>query len=413
MKKKLLYVSPILSRSGYGDHAREFAQFLLEHTHEYDIHLIATPWGHNPQTGLKEKTELHSQLSTMFVDKSDVHDFYDIYVQMGLPPEFKRLGTYNVGITAGVETSKVNAPFIKGCNQMDTVIVPSEFTKSTFENSTTDSLKLTTDIQVVHEYANDSFYINTESTTTNDVTPQLDAIKEDFCFLFMGQWTSSPTDDGGRKNIRSLINTFVNAFNSHEEKPALVLKTNGTDFSTSDYYDTQERIQEVLSDYKEQYRPPVYLLHGEIDSDELHYLYTHKKIKAFVTHTRGEGFGRPLLEATLCAVPVIAPNWSGHLDFLSKEYSTLLNYAPKPVGVTNELFCKESTWADVVESDSAKELRTIYESYDRYNEGAIKLKEINRSEFSKKSAFAKYNQILIPKFEKVSVEVPINLPDIN
>ena len=83
------------------------------------------------------------------------------------------------------------------------------------------------------------------------------------------------------------------------------------------------------------------------------------------------------------------------------------------MGVTNELFCKESTWADVVESDSAKELRTIYESYDRYNEGAIKLKEINRSEFSKKSAFAKYNQILIPKFEKVSVEVPINLPDIN
>lgn len=413
MKKKLLYVSPILSRSGYGDHAREFAQFLLEHTSKYDIHLIATPWGQNPQTGLKDNTELHTQLSPLFVDKEDVHDFYDIYVQMGLPPEFKRLGTYNVGITAGVETSKVNVPFIQGCNQMDVVIVPSEFTKHTFENSLYESVKLTTDIQVVHEYANDCFYKNTETTYTSDVTHQLNSIQEDFCYLFMGQWTASPTDDGGRKNISSLINTVVNAFSSHDVKPGLILKTNGTNFSTSDYYDTQERIRDLLSDYPKSNRPSVYLLHGEIDSDELNQLYNHTKVKAFVTHTRGEGFGRPLLEATLCAVPVVAPNWSGHLDFLSEEHSTLLNYVPKPVGVTNELFCEDSTWADVIESDSAKELRTIYETYEGYKESAVKLKEINLTEFSKKSAFKKYTQILISKFEQVSVEVPIDLPDIN
>ena len=413
MKKKLLYVSPILSRSGYGDHAREFAQFLLEHTSEYDIHLIATPWGHNPQTGLKDNTELHKQLSPMFVDKDDVHDFYDIYVQMGLPPEFKRLGTYNVGITAGVETSKVNVPFIQGCNQMDIVIVPSEFTKLTFENSIYESVKLTTDIQVVHEYANDCFYKNTKEICNSDITNQLNSIQEDFCYLFMGQWTASPTDDGGRKNISSLINTFVNAFNSHDVKPGLILKTNGTNFSTSDYYDTQERIRDILSDYPKPNRPSVYLLHGEIDSNELNQLYNHTKVKAFVTHTRGEGFGRPLLEATLCAVPVVAPNWSGHLDFLSEEHSTLLNYVPKLVGVTNELFCEDSTWADVIESDSAKELRTIYETYEGYKESAVKLKEINLTEFSKKSAFMKYTQTLIPKFEQVSVEVPIDLPDIN
>lgn len=417
MKKKLLYVSPIMSRSGYGDHAREFAQFLLEYTDDYDIHLIATPWGHNPQTGLKHDEELNEQLSSMFVDHSLVHDFYDIYVQLGLPPEFKRLGTYNVGITAGVETSKVNEPFVNGCNQMDTIIVPSEFTKSTFENSVhttkSDTTKLNTDIQVVHEYATESFYNQTSAETPSSVTKQIDSIKEDFCYLFVGQWTSSPTDDGGRKNITSLINTFINAFGSHETKPALVLKTNGTSFSTSDYYDTQERINEVLSEYNEAIRPSVYLLHGDISPTELPHLYKHEKIKAFVSHTRGEGFGRPLLEASLCGCPVIAPNWSGHLDFLTDEHSVLLNYTPKSVGVTNELFCKDSVWADVVESDSAKELRYVYENYDECKRKAVELMDININKFSKQSAFEKYKQILIPKFEEIPTEVSIDLPDIN
>ena len=417
MKKKLLYISPIMSRSGYGDHAREFAQFLLEYKGDYDMHLIATPWGLNPQTGLKEGEELHDQLSSMFVDHASVHDFYDIYVQLGLPPEFKRLGTYNVGITAGVETSKVNEPFVKGCNQMDTIIVPSEFTKSTFKESVhttkSETIKLNTDIQVVHEYATAAFYNSTPPKSKSVMAKQLDSIQEDFCYLFVGQWTSSPTDNGGRKNITSLINTFINAFASYETKPALVLKTNGTNFSTSDYYDTQERINEVLTEYPEATRASVYLLHGDISSFELPQLYKHEKIKAFVSHTRGEGFGRPLLEASLCGCPVIAPNWSGHLDFLTEEHSTLLNYIPKAVGVSNELFCEDSTWADVIESESTKALRHIYENYDEYKLKATELKAINIAKFSKQSAFERYKQILIPKFEETPTEVSIDLPDIN
>ena len=100
MKKKLLYVSPILSRSGYGDHAREFAEFLTNYADDYEIHMIGTPWGHNPQTGLQANEELNDKLKNMFVDSKDVYDFYDVYIQLGLPPEFKRLGTYNIGITA-------------------------------------------------------------------------------------------------------------------------------------------------------------------------------------------------------------------------------------------------------------------------------------------------------------------------
>ena len=415
MKKKLLYVSPILSRSGYGDHAREFAEFLLSQKKYYDIHIIATPWGDNPQTGLKCNFKLNEELSKLFVDKQSVHDFYDIYVQLGLPPEFKRLGTFNVGITAGVETSKVNAPFIQGCNKMDLVIVPSEFTKNTFENSIHqikgEKLNLTTEIKVIPEYSVESFYESTdfkESVTTR----QLDKIQEDFCFLFVGQWTTSKNDDGGRKNISSLIKTFTMAFASSNNKPALILKTNGTRYSTPDYYETQKKINDITDEYDDSLKPNIYLLHGEISSTDLPSLYSHPKVKAFVTHARGEGFGRPLLEATLCGCPVLAPNHSGYLDFLNDKQSVLLKYKEKKVGVTNELFHADSVWADVDESYSAKCMIDVYENYNVYKKNADDLKSENIIKFSKTSVFELYKDILITRFKKIPSEVDIELPDI-
>ena len=45
-------------------------------------------------------------------------------------------------------------------------------------------------------------------------------------------------------------------------------------------------------------------------------LYAHPKIKAYVSLTHGEGYGLPLFEAAYHGIPIIAPDWSGHLDFL-------------------------------------------------------------------------------------------------
>jgi glycosyltransferase involved in cell wall biosynthesis len=411
MKKKLLYVSPILSRSGYGDHAREFAEFLTNHADDYEIHMIGTPWGHNPQTGLQANEELNDKLKNMFVDSKDVYDFYDVYIQLGLPPEFKRLGTYNIGITAGVETSKVNLPFIRGCNQMDKVIVPSTFTKESFENSIyeNENIKLETNIDVVPEYAVSSFY----ETTPNSPIKELDNINEDFCFLFVGQWTSSPTDDGGRKNISSLIKSFGTAFASYDKRPALVLKTNGTNFSTSDYYDMQGKIKEQLDNFTPEARPNVYLLHGELNAAELKSLYSHDKIKAFATHTRGEGFGRPILEATLCGCPVIAPNWSGHLDFLDSDKSELVNCSQIKVGISNDLFCEDSTWANINETDSANSMKKIFDDYDTHKKQAVLLQKTNLKKFSKESVFKQYEELIIPEIENIPVEVELDLPDIS
>ena len=69
--------------------------------------------------------------------------------------------------------------------------------------------------------------------------------------------------------------------------------------------------------------PPVYLLHGDLDDAQMNELYNHHKIKAMVSLTHGEGFGRPLLEFATTGKPIMASDWSGQVDFLNKGYTTL------------------------------------------------------------------------------------------
>jgi glycosyltransferase involved in cell wall biosynthesis len=416
MKKKLLYVSPIMSRSGYGDHAREFAQYLTTKNDEYDIRMVATPWGSNPQTGLIDNPPLNKKLSEYFIKNDDSFEGCDVYIQLGLPPEFKAIGQFNIGITAGVETDIVGSSFIDGVNKMDLLIVPSQFTKETFLNSSYSNkqgrvIKIETPIEVIHEYADDTFYKD-EAINLGTIS-ELNQIKEDFCFLFVGQWVSSHTDDGGRKIVNSLIESFLNAFSDEKDKPALILKTSGTNFSISDYIDTENRIKEILTEHTSKDLPSIYLLHGNFSSTELYQLYNNPKIKAFVTHTRGEGFGRPILEASLSGIPVLATKWSGHLDIIDKKNSILLPGQLHEVGIDNSIFTKESKWMTVDGEYSSSKMKEVFREYEKYSNKAVKLKEINLEKFSPSKIHDDCDKV----FEKYLSELPafedIELPELD
>ena len=56
----------------------------------------------------------------------------------------------------------------------------------------------------------------------------------------------------------------------------------------------------------------MYILHGEFTDSEMNSLYNHPKIKCMVSTTHGEGYGRPLQEATMTGLPVLASEveWS-------------------------------------------------------------------------------------------------------
>jgi glycosyltransferase involved in cell wall biosynthesis len=51
----------------------------------------------------------------------------------------------------------------------------------------------------------------------------------------------------------------------------------------------------------------------------------YRAADCFVLPTRGEGWGRPFMEAMAMGLPVIATNWSGQTAFMNAENSLLLD----------------------------------------------------------------------------------------
>ena len=142
-------------------------------------------------------------------------------------------------------------------------------------------------------------------------------------------------------------------------------------------------------------------------------LYNHHKVKAHISITHGEGFGRPLLEATLSQKPVIAPDWSGQKDFLNPELSTLLPVDLQDVpseAFPEDIYIKGAQWSVVNYQYASKVLLDVKKNYKKYTLNAKKQAGVNGSRFSLKAMTKKFEKILeeyLPEFEK---EVSLKLP---
>jgi ADP-heptose:LPS heptosyltransferase/glycosyltransferase involved in cell wall biosynthesis len=190
--------------------------------------------------------------------------------------------------------------------------------------------------------------------------------KSDFNFLHIGQWGPGGFGED-RKNISNLIKWFIEEFKGSKDV-GLVLKVNMAKHSVIDKMAVENRIKQIKANYKEDEIPPIYLVHANLTNKELSALYNHPKIKAFISLTHGEGFGLPLLEAAACELPIIATNWSGHLDFLQKGLFSGVDYDLKPVPqavVWKDIIIEGSQWADVSEKDAKHRMRKMTTSHTK------------------------------------------------
>ena len=134
--------------------------------------------------------------------------------------------------------------------------------------------------------------------------------------------------------------------------------------------------------------PNIYLIHGDFTIEEMSTLYNHPKIGAFITCTHGEGFGRPMLEASCCALPVIASKWSGHMDFLTDSESMLIDGFLKEVpksALWKDIIVEPSKWVDVNEADVVRKIRTFHKKRKLIQKKATRLGKKNRREKSLKA----------------------------
>jgi hypothetical protein len=311
----------------------------------------------------------------------------DIYIQVTVPNEFQPLGHYNIGITAAIETTHSPLDWVHGCNRMDLIIVPSEHSKKSLVDSVYNEAdkqsgqliaqhRITKPIEILFEGFDE------EDFGTDHIAhiTQLDTIKEDFAFLFVGHWLRGDLGED-RKNVGMMIKTFAMAFKNEKKKPALVLKTSSAGFSVIDRENTILKIKEVLG--KDYGQVPIYLLHGDLSTAEMNGLYEHPKVKAMLNFTKGEGFGRPLLEFSLTGKPILVSNWSGHIDFL-KQGAVLLEGELKPVheSAADQFLLKESQWFNVNISKALLSIKDVYKNYDKYKTASFQLGKQNKQNFS-------------------------------
>jgi len=203
--------------------------------------------------------------------------------------------------------------------------------------------------------------------TDSKIYQSLQKIPEGFCYLFCGMWLQGDLGED-RKNVGLLVKGFLETFKNKKHKPALLLKTSMVGPSYIDRDEIIKRINQIKSTVNGYDLPNIYLLHGEFTDGEMNEIYNHPKVKAMVSLTKGEGFGRPLLEFTQSKKPIIATNWSGHLDFLNPEFTVLINGTLTNVhpSAANQYLIKEAQWFSPDAGQIGYWLKEMYENYKDY-----------------------------------------------
>ena len=398
-------------------------------SNKYDIKILDVRWGECPRNALDKDNLNDKRILDCILPQPQLDRQPDIYVDIRIPNEFETYGKFNIGITAGIETDAVSQKWIEGCNKMDLIIVPSEHSKQGFVQSVYDKvqqlpegkqqkigeLKLEKPMEVVFEGSGGETYkpLKVDEIDTDFFDMLNEKVPEKFAFLSVGQWTKGGYGED-RKDLAKTIKVFYETFANLKKQPALIMKTNGATYSILDKEDILKKIKAVKSQFPSDWKlPNVYLLHGDLSDTEMNYLYNHPKVKAFVSLTHGEGYGRPLQEATMTGLPVIASNWSGHLDFLDTEKSILLSGEMKQVPkcqVWKDIIIEQSQWFVINEIQSGKSLIFTFENeYEVKNKGKS-LMNINRSKFTHKKMTELLNNIVDKYTENLPSQVSLNLP---
>ena len=431
MKKLMLICAPVTSRSGYGEHCRDLVKSFLD-SDKYDVKILDVPWGSCPRNSLKKDNSNDKRILDSILLQPNLDRQPDIYVDIRIPNEFQQIGKVNIGITAGIETNAVSQKWLESCNKMDLVIVPSKHSKDGFINTMYDKvqnlpngqtqkigeLKLEKPMEVVFEGSDEDVY---KPLTIDEIDDGFfdmlnEKVPEKFAFLSVGQWTQGGYGED-RKDLGTTIKVFYETFANLKKQPALIMKTSGATYSIMDREDILGKIKQIKSQFPSDWKlPNVYLLHGDLSTEEINYLYNHPKIKAMISLTHGEGFGRPLLEATMTGLPVIASNWSGHIDFLDSKLSVLLPGKLNNVhqsSVWDKVILKESQWFTVNYAYASKVMTDVWKNYNNYIQRSKKQGMINRNNFTLLKMQDMFDEMLENHLPTFAEEVKLKLPKLN
>jgi glycosyltransferase involved in cell wall biosynthesis len=420
MKKISCIVScPISTYSGYGARSRDFVKALVQTHPDWDIKILPQRWGNTRQGYLEDfnETDLQSRLLVELKSKPDV------WVQITVPNEFQPMGKFNIGVTAGIETTVCHHSWIEGCNRMNLVLGSSKHTVNVLKNTQYSTVNKSTGIQegllkvdkpleVLFEGVNTDVY---KQIKEEQVSLDLSNIKESFCFLSIGHWMQGDlTHD--RKNIGYLVKAFYEIFKDKENQPALLLKVSQATSSILDRDQVLKKIDSIKKTVKGRKLPNIYLIHGDLSDAKVNELYNHPKVKSMISLTKGEGYGRPLAEFSTLGKPIISTNWSGHVDFLHKDHTFLIDGGLHKVDKSaqaKDMILPEAEWFQPNDGEVAQALKVVHKEYKM----ALKMAQDQKKYFLENFTYEKMKEQIINIFERYipsfPEEVEITLPSLN
>ena len=410
MKPLCVVSCPIDTFSGYGARSRDFVKALIQlKGEEWDIKIMPQRWGDCPWNFLSKDNPLRQRFISQLPQQPD------IWMQITVPNEFQPVGKYNIGVSAGIETTIFPGEFLEGFNRMNLNLVSSkhskdvalstQFEKRDQQQKVVGIIKCEKPVEVLFEGLDLEKY---------NKKPQnsglLKDIHEDFCFLYTGHWLPGAFGED-RKNTGLMIKTFLETFKgSGKKKPALILKTNHVNYSLLDREEILKKIHQI-KDMVGGVLPNIYLLHGEMTDDEMNQLNNDNKVKAFVSFTKGEGYGRPLAEAAITGKPTIVSNWSGHVDFIHPEYNVLIGGDLKKVHKTaaNQFLLKDSQWFNINTDIASRAMKDVVKKYKQYFEKSRKQTQYLKDNWSFNEMVKKLDSLL-PNIEAAPKMQELKLP---
>ena len=425
MKQYCVVSCPIDTYSGYGARARDFVKALVEaKKDEWEINIIPQRWGGTPWNYIDDHSEEWGFLKPLLLQpqSNQLPKQPDVWFQITVPNEFQPVGKYNIGVTAGIETTVCDPSWIDGVNRMNMTLVSSNHAKNVFEQINFDQkneqgqvirkIKLEKPVEVLFEGVdlNTYFELSDDKIPECDVVDALDSIEESFNYLFVGHWLNGDIGED-RKNVGLMIKTFLETFKNKRNAPGLVLKISHAGGSIMDKNEILKRIEAVRKTVKGTL-PNIYLIHGDLAEEEMNYLYNHPKIKAMISFTKGEGFGRPLLEFSIVKKPLIVSGWSGHMDFLSPDFVLSLPGELKdthPSAYVDGIILKEGKWFSPDITAASRALNDVIINYKKFKDLANRQAYKSKTEFS----FEKMTETLKGILDKnVIKQVPLQLPQL-
>lgn len=402
---KILIRGPLLSLSGYGNHARQVLEYVFEKHKDDEIFCDVTSWG-NTSWNLSEEylpKGIFDKIIDNFISEADLQSFiktgksyFDESYQICFPNEWEyNIAKKNFGFFAGIETTICCEKWLDNINLMDKVIVPSKHALNSIKNAAQHYClpKIKANIQIIPEWFYDDFLHENNSNMHF-----LEKVKTDKNVLIIGQLNKiNPETD--RKNILKTLESTIEALEG--TNCGVILKMFTENNSFIDFCKTKKIIRTYIDiNFKNKDIPKIYLLHGNMKNNEIVSLYTDKKISCLVSGTRGEGFGLTFLEAAAAGIPIVATKWSAYDEFLEYylEVDCTLKKIPSELYSTNSSFenyskiwVEDSLWAEFDKKSMIQNIKkVIFNEYDKNSVLSQRKSILNK--YSKNTIMSIYNK---------------------